>query len=640
MQNAPDVQTIMGGLTDQLGSNLTTMGIAISAASGFVVFNAFGMSVARRKFRIATLRTVGMTQSQVLRLTLLESLLTGLLGVAMGLIAGPILGRLAIAGLKAVTAEGMFIFEAGAPSREVVLLGGGLGLLVSLIAALAPALGATRVAPLAARRPMAAAGIEQTPIWRGWMGLAGLTGVAIYLRLAPPAVWLRPPWDGRIALLFAAAWLGMLAFLTPSLVAWTGRWLRRPLRALAGATGMLVADHLRRERRRVMLTMMSLAISLALVISVLGFTRFSTDSLMGPKLVEAGQMGAWAVSSFNAMGGMAEYGQLESLTLKPQVVELVKSTVSGRAEVLTFGFAVIPELSFFGESYFTFVMDPAEARRGGDWLFSFNEGDWPRAERIMERGCGALVMPTIAAKSGISVGESIQISGPAGPIDCVLAGIGASFGAGSIVGTSDPGQFGGERPITLMVRPLPGADRLRIDQELTALAAATDGLVLTTMADMTEAQLALIDQVPIVLDAMAVLAVLAAGLGVVNTLTIGVVERRREFGLYRAVGATRQQLIGVVAGEAALMSAIGGALGVLGGIGITMIIPTVYGGASWGLLDMDHWAEAVRILRPASTLGLIGWAATPFIGALAGLLPARGLLRQRRLVEELLAERH
>ncbi|NIL96979.1 MAG: FtsX-like permease family protein [Planctomycetales bacterium] len=389
-----------------------------------------------------------------------------------------------------------------------------------------------------------------------------------------------------------------------------------------------------------MLTVLSLAVSLALVISVFGFTRFSTGSLMAPKLEEASQLGAWTVSSFDPMGGMAAYGRLESLMLEPEVVEAVKSSVNGRADVLTFGFAVIPELSFFGESYFTFVMDPAEARRGDDWLFTFNQGDWSEAMAIMERGCGALVMPTIAARAEASVGDPIQLSGPGGSIDCTLAGVGAVFGAGSIIGTRDPGQFGVQRAISLFVRPLPGVDRGLVDRELNELAAVSDGLVLTTLADMTEAQLALLDQIPIVLDAMAVLAVLAAGLGVVNTLTVGVVERRQEFGLYRAVGATQRQMVAVVAGEAALIASLGGGLGLLAGLGVVLIIPTVYGGASWGLLDMDHWAEAVGLLRPALTVGFIGWAAAPIIGALAGVLPAGSLLRQRRLVEVVLAERH
>ena len=103
MHGSRDVRIIVGGLTDQLGSNLETMGAAIALAAGFVVFNAYAMSVARRRARIALMRTAGMTRRQVLRLTLVESLITGASGVVIGLVSGPLIGALTITALQAVT---------------------------------------------------------------------------------------------------------------------------------------------------------------------------------------------------------------------------------------------------------------------------------------------------------------------------------------------------------------------------------------------------------------------------------------------------------------------------------------------------------------------------------------------------------
>ncbi|GMR11199.1 MAG: hypothetical protein BMS9Abin28_2026 [Anaerolineae bacterium] len=119
-----------------------------------------------------------------------------------------------------------------------------------------------------------------------------------------------------------------------------------------------------------------------------------------------------------------------------------------------------------------------------------------------------------------------------------------------------------------------------------------------------------------------------------------VVERRGEFGLFRAVGATRRQLRGVVTGEAALMAGLGAAIGIFAGLGIAVIIPTVYGGNSWGIMELDHWAAAMDSVRAALPIGLFGWLVAVAIGALAGLLTAQGMLRRRRLVDELQAERH
>jgi len=640
MRDSPDVRTLMAGLTDQLGSNLTSLGIGISLASGFIVFNAFGMSIARRRRRLATLRTVGMTGGQVLRLTLSEALLTALLGVSLGLVGGPWMGRLTVATLQAVTPQGMFVFEVGPPRAAALALAGLVGFGVAFASALIPAVAATRVSPLAARRPAEAAGLEQSPAWRGWVGVGGLGSILAYLWLAPPADWLKPPWDARSAALFGLAWFGFLMLLASSASGQLGRAVRAPLGRIGGAAGLLLSDNLRRGRRRVTLTVLSMAVGLSLVVGVMGFTRFATESLMVPKLREAMQLGAWAVAAFDPLAGMATYVDADSLRLDPQAIADVEEVMEGRGEVLEFGYLTVPELSFFGSTYFSFVMRAEQAATAGEWLFSFNEGNWETALPIMEAGCAVLIMPSIAGKLGAVVGDPIELTGPRGPVPCTVAGIGAVFAAASIIVTPEAAGLEAGDPFALMVKPGPGVDRTALNRDLMQLAARTPGVAIVSMEAMGHAQQDILARVPIVLDAMAVLAVIAASLGVVNTLTAGVVERRQEFGLLRAVGATRRQIQAVVAGEAALIAWLGGALGVIGGVGITIIVATVYGGVSWGLTDMDHWAEAVNALRPAVTLGLIGWAATPLIGALAGLLPAKSMLRRKRLVEEMLAERH
>jgi ABC-type antimicrobial peptide transport system permease subunit len=123
-------------------------------------------------------------------------------------------------------------------------------------------------------------------------------------------------------------------------------------------------------------------------------------------------------------------------------------------------------------------------------------------------------------------------------------------------------------------------------------------------------------------------ALLTGGIGVVLGLAAGV------------VGGTRRQLRGVVTGEAALMAALGAAIGIVAGLGIAVIIPTVYGGNGWGIRDLDHWAAAMEGVRAALAIGLFGWLVAVGIGVLAGLLTAQGMLRRRRLVDELQVERY
>ena len=101
-------------------------------------------------------------------------------------------------------------------------------------------------------------------------------------------------------------------------------------------------------------------------------------------------------------------------------------------------------------------------------------------------------------------------------------------------------------------------------------------------------------------------ALLVGGVGVANTMVISVLERRSEIGLRRALGATRGQIRTQFLAEALLLSLLGGAGGVVLGIGLTAVFAAA-----------QAWATVVPLWAMTGGLG-----ATLVIGALAGLYPA------------------
>ncbi|HEV8555928.1 MAG TPA: ABC transporter permease [Actinophytocola sp.] len=101
-------------------------------------------------------------------------------------------------------------------------------------------------------------------------------------------------------------------------------------------------------------------------------------------------------------------------------------------------------------------------------------------------------------------------------------------------------------------------------------------------------------------------ALLVGGVGVANTMVIAVLERRREIGLRRALGATRRQVRGQFLAESVLLSSLGGIVGVLIGVGVTAVYAL-----------SKHWPA---VFPPIALLGGVGVAA--LVGALAGVYPA------------------
>jgi putative ABC transport system permease protein len=639
LSGSEDAQKFMTGLLEQLGAALQMVGVGITLAAGFLIFNAFAMAVTQRRRQIGSLRALGMTRRQVLRLVLVESLVVGGLGTVLGLVAGPLLGRTTIALMKIILGGDVFVFSASNPSLNSMLLATALGLSIALLSALIPAWQAGRVSPLTALR-------EETRFLRkagflrcALVGAAMLLTLTIYLAVAPPGEWVEYPWDQRLAAACVAIWMVGWGLIAPGLIGGLGRWTRGALAARWGAVGRLMADNLRRGRGRVTLTILTLVVGLTMIIGMTGFMHLTGDELLIPTLVGFERLRALIVSPFDVSKGMAAYADLERIALPPELVAELPQAVGDRARVMDeWRFVIVPELSFFSSSYFSLVADPHDVQFSGDVFFDFIEGDWETAMPLLEEGCGVLAPPMIASQNGVSVGQTFEVTGKDGPVRCTLAGIGRTFVNTSIIGLAAKDEFSVTEPFLIYAVPLPGTDRERLKADLEALLARYPGVHLMEPESMYAAQVKVVEVMPDMFNALLLLAILAAALGVVNTTMMSVAERRRELGLLRAVGATRRQVMRVLTGEAALMGAIGGGLGLVVGVGVVAIIVVTYGGNSWGVPDLDLWGAAWRSVQPALVTGLVGLLVAPIISAGAAWLPTRSLLRGSA-IETLEAER-
>ncbi len=124
-----------------------------------------------------------------------------------------------------------------------------------------------------------------------------------------------------------------------------------------------------------------------------------------------------------------------------------------------------------------------------------------------------------------------------------------------------------------------------------------------------------LDQLLYIVYAMLGLSIVIAALGVVNTMALSVVERTREIGLLRAVGASRRQVRRMVRWEAVIVSTLGGLLGI--GIGIVI-------GAAVRRSLAEDGLEVFAL--PAVTIAVV-FAAAIAIGVLGAVLPARRAAR-------------
>jgi putative ABC transport system permease protein len=219
-------------------------------------------------------------------------------------------------------------------------------------------------------------------------------------------------------------------------------------------------------------------------------------------------------------------------------------------------------------------------------------GDRAAALAALDRG-GAVIVPAgVAARGGLAPGSSLRVAAADGSaIDLTVAGIAARTlpgrsGESLIVGWPDAGRLGIAGADAFAVRfvmPSSAVDQAALAEEARSLA-----LEPVPLDRIQGAVGEALDRVFGLFDVLSLVAVIVASLGIVNTLTMNVLERVREIGVLRAAGMTRRQVWRSVVVEAGITGLVGAMCGVAAGVLIGGLMVVVSGGR-WELAAAIPW---------------------------------------------------
>lgn len=571
---------LMGNST-ALASVLLVFGTVAVVVAGLVIANTFAVLLAQRTRELALLRCVGATARQVRRSVLGEALVTGLVSSVVGVALGIGLA----AGVSAIVGDNSAIPLSGVTvPLYAVLAGLGVGTVVTVLAATAPARAATKVAPLAALRPVDPAPLRSRP---------GLLRLVLGLLLLVPGALLL-----AAGVLTASALLGLpggvLSFLgvvllsqraIPPVVAAAGRLAGR----FGGVPARLAAGNATRNPRR------TAATATALLIGV---------TLTSAFVVGASSTRATAQASLDAEFPTDVVVRSWDDDLPPAVGKAVADVegVIGSTDVLAGG-VVGPD----GEEVFIQGVDSAAAAAV---LRSTDELDLPRE--------GVVVLPEWAADAwSVRDGESVTF-GVDGRSTTLQAQVSASGDTPLVEAEalrSLVPDAGTTQLWLLLDDAEPDAQVSTVD-DITDLVAELDPAAQVTGLVTQRDQLdQIVDVLLLVVTGLLAVAVVIALIGVGNTLALSVVERRQENGLLRALGLTRGQLRGLLAWEAVLVAGVAAVLGVLVGGGYGLVGVASLLGEENLVLDVP-WLQVGAIVVVATLAGL-----------LASVLPARRAAR-------------
>ncbi len=578
---------------------------------GFLIFNAFNMTVLQRTRELGMLRTLGATRSMIVRTVLREALVLGVIGCLLGLGLGVLLAL----GLVKLMRDGLD-FPVGEVAFTALpgIAAVACGLITAVFGALLPARRAARTSPI--RAVLGAEGLRVRPSLRRaafgivliGVGLAGTFWLGAADETTPLVA--AAGMSGTIAIFFG------IAMVAPFVIAPLVRFISWPLRKVSPVAGRLAADSARSDPNRTAATATGLMIGLALVVAVnsLGasflqsieeeFDRaFARDLSVRPAGFSPGE-GPQQTIAKNVSERLAKLPQTGVIARERILYSNNLPGPKGKrgSDGLLLGFEV-PE---FGE------LDTTEIDAGG-----------PPREVVFDRLARGQVTigEGYADETSLGVGDEFELDGPSGTERARVAGIVETvvFG-GQTVGMSLETMrkvYGVTADSELALKARTPAERGELERKVEAILRRDyPNLVALSNEEVKSEVEAQVNEQFGVFNAIVGVAIFASLFGIINTLSMSVLERTREIGVLRALGSTRWQIRRQVADESVVIGLIGALLGIAVGAGL-----------GWALLKgLSAGVPGVEYRPPVATMVGVAVAGV-VLGLIASILPARRAAR-------------
>jgi putative ABC transport system permease protein len=528
-------------------------GVALFVGT-FVIANTLGITIAQRTRELATLRTLGATRRQVLLSVLIEAFAIGVFAAVAGLFAGLGLAK----GLNSLLVHfGLDLPQASTVfATRTIVVSLVVGIAVTLLAALRPAIRATRVPPISAVREGAV--LPTSRFARFSVHAALLTiGGAVALMLLGLFVGGISTTDRLLAIGLGAALIFIgVAMLAKTLVPPLAMVLGWPATRIGGASGALARGNAMRNPQRTASTAAALMIGLALVtlVSVLA-SGLKTSFEGAVNELFTGQYALTATDNFSPIS-IASANALKSVP-GVQVVSGVRAG-QGRA---------------FGHNIGVTAVD-----RNISKVITVKWQTGSQAVPAALGRDGAFTSKDYAKKHHLTVGSPVSVETPKGTtMHLIIKGIFAPPKGGSPYGdiTISTQRFDAEyqnpQNIFAFVNIAGGVTAANTATLTKALKSFPDAKI-ATESEFKKNQEKGINQLLSLLYVLLSLSIIISLFGIVNTLVLTVFERTRELGMLRAVGMTRRQVRSMIRHESIVTALIGAALGIPVGVVLALMV--------------------------------------------------------------------
>lgn len=581
--------------------NLRLLSYIALVVGAFLIYNTISVSVVRRRAEIGIARALGASRKQVLVAFLGEAAFIGLAGVLLGVPLGRLLASAAVK-LMGATVSMLYVTSrpgsiACTPWSVALALFVGTG--VTLFSAWSPAREAALVAPVEAmargRREFEIRVAKTSGLWFALLLAIAAAGAS---RVAP--IGGKPIFGYLATLLVVAAGL----FAIPAFVDASIRVTSNLLRKFLGVEALLAARSLAGSLRRTSVLVAALCTAIAMMTAVgimVGSFRQTVVSWMNDELP--------ADLYLRPAGNPAAD---QHPTISPELSDAIAKLP---------GVSLVQRLRAYEISYQgmpatlgSIDLENREIYRTSDFL----SGRSTESVLAELRGANAVIVSEpFTYKHHLQRGDWLQLGLGVGQVSFRIADVYYDY-------ASERGMVLMDRqvmlrylrdpaPSNIAVFVSPGADVATVRKEIEA-AAANYRVLIFANGDLRGQAVQIFDRTFAITYALEAVAVLVAVMGVAGALLALVIDRRRELGLLRYLGASSGQLRKLILTEAGLLGLLANLSGMVLGFFLSLILIFVINKQSFGWTIRLHWPVAV--LLAAITLVFVATV-------LAGYYPAR-----------------
>lgn len=581
-------------------------------AGVFIVYNTSATAVTQRARSLANLIALGAERRTIFALVVIEAVILGVVASLLGIVVGIGLARLLldlVAQSMGVVYQMRFSVGSLTVGWKQIAWCVALGTASATAAVLVPARKASRLDPLELMRPdfrerLAIASPNRT-LLAIWIFLLLCTGAAIYLEVTTRSI----AWGNAAATL----WMCSIVILAIPLMSGISNVMRAMLPRLFGFNGRLAVESLRRSPGRTGVTTAVIALSLAVAVAISSISKSFRESerdwfiLMGDLVVSAvGTEGGWLETPLS--GDVAE-----ALRSQPGVARVETYRVLSGQPYREGRIAVVAVTPGF--------IDTPQFRRQ---MVLGNSGSAIEAVRDES---SVIVSDNFVDRFGGAPGDTLRLQTPAGTIDFPIVGVVAadySGDQGSVIMNHQrfAALWNDTQVSHFNVFARPGTDIEALRRTVLETLGRKHLIKVLTVPETLAYHQGMVDRAFAFTYAIQLLVVAVTLAGIFDLLTTQIIERRREIGVLRVMGAEEPRLARAIRLEAGVIGLSGALLGVVLAIGTSLLWVHANFRILLGYILQHHFAAL-------TALWCVLLAAT--VAIVAGHLAARGALRQPAL---------